>query len=108
MAELRTKTSVSWLNYCPSEETTTANEDVLTFWGMFVPPEIPESDGDIEHVIRAGERLDALALTYYRDEQLSWVIAVRNGMDLPDAQMVIGATITVPDPQVVLTQIVTK
>lgn len=106
MPELRAKDSLTWLNRCPSEETTAANEDVLTFWGMFIPPEIPDSDGDIEHKIRAGERLDSLAVTYYRDGSLWWVIAVRNNMDLPDAQMVVGRTITVPDPQVVLTQIV--
>jgi len=108
MPKLRPKNAFSWLNYCPSEETLAANNALITFWGMMEPPQMDDSDGDIEHVVRAGERLDALALRYYNDDRLWWVIAIRNNMDLPDAQMVTGQTITVPDPQVVLTTYVTQ
>jgi hypothetical protein len=75
---------------------------------MLEPPEIPDLDGDIEHEIVAGERLEGLAYRYYNEPLLWWVIALRNDMDLPDVEAVPGKMVTVPDPSWVHSNIVRR
>lgn len=91
----------SWTNFCETESTQIPNGDTVTFMGDFLAPEIPDSPGDREHVIVRGDRLDKLALDEYGEQLLWWVIAVRNGYDLPDADMVIGEKVIIPDPAIV-------
>ena len=77
----------------------------VTFFGFFEPPDFPESDGDIDHTVADRDRLDKLAQTHYQDELLFWVIAVRNNIDLPDANLSPGDKIVIPDPVVVRSRV---
>jgi len=78
---------------------------LVTFLGFFVPPEFPESDGDIDYTVQDRDRLDKLAQTHYQDEELFWVIAVRNNIDLPDAELYPGKKIVIPDPVLVRSRV---
>lgn len=78
---------------------------IVTFLGFFDPPEFPDSVGDIDYTVEDGDRLDTLALTHYDDEELFWVIAVRNNIDLPDAELNAGDRIIIPDPVLVRSRI---
>ena len=91
----------SWTNFADTEETTIDTGDTIAFLGDFKAPDIPESNGDMERVIQDGDRLDRMALEAYGEQLLWWVIAVRNGYDLPDANLVVGKKIIIPDPDLV-------
>ncbi|MFA4971278.1 MAG: hypothetical protein WC683_01610 [bacterium] len=41
-------------------------------------------------------RLDILSLRYYSRSDRGWVIAARNGMDLPDVQLYVGRLLKIP------------
>lgn len=79
-------------------------EDVSWF-GPSVMPDLSDRDGDIEHLVQTGDRLDKLALTFYGSELLWWVIAAKNGFDLPAVQVQAGVVLVIPDPSFVSTQI---
>ena len=93
----------SWTNYMKDESTIIANGDEVSFLGFFelFTPDIPDSPGDLEHIVSERDRLDTLAQNNYGEELLWWVIAVRNDFVLPDLDLKIGATIIIPDPDLV-------
>ena len=41
-------------------------------------PEIPPTENDIYAIVAAGDRYDTLALQFYNDSSLWWVIAIAN------------------------------
>jgi hypothetical protein len=53
------------------------------------PREIGTATGRIEHTVRAGDRLDALARHYYNDDRLWWRIVDANPEFLFGADMVL-------------------
>ena len=90
------------MNFMDQEESEIGNSGVfVTFLGSFNPPNFPDSIGDIDYTVQTRDRLDKLALKYYDDQELFWVIAVRNNLDLPDANLNAGMRIVIPDPVVV-------
>ena len=94
------------MKFMPQEESEIGASGVfVTFLGFFSPPELPDSDGDIDHTIEDRDRLDRLAQKYYGDQLLWWVIAVRNNIDLADAELNPGGHIVIPDPVVVRSRI---
>ncbi len=58
-------------------------------------PDILSGVDTVDHVIKAGERLDTLASLYYGDEELWWVIALANRIMDPFS-LSIGTRIRVP------------
>jgi nucleoid-associated protein YgaU len=94
------------IKFMSIEETEIGSTGVIvTFLGFFEPPEFPDSDGDIDYTIEDRDRLDTLAQRVYGDELLWWVIAVRNNIDLPDAELNPGDQIVIPDPVVVRSRV---
>ena len=94
------------MRFMPHEESEIGNTGVIvTFLGFFDPPEFPDSVGDIDHTVEEGERLDTLALDFYDEQELFWVIAVRNDIDLPDAELNAGDRIIIPDPVLVRSRV---
>jgi hypothetical protein len=68
--------------------------------------EMPNWEGvtedEITHVIdSSSERLDKLAYRYWGEErqELYWVIAARNSLDLPDVELYEGRKIKIPSKQ---------
>jgi hypothetical protein len=60
------------------------NNDILKtpsgapyYRGKFYP-NVPLSENDIYIITTIGDRLDALAYTYYKDPELWWIISVAN------------------------------
>lgn len=62
--------------------------------------------GDFTYTLKQGDRLDKLAEKYYGDQQLWWVLAYRNDIVFPPAQVYAGRKITIVDPQFVLEELV--
>lgn len=55
------------------------------------------TDSEVDYVVGASwMRLDILAKAFYNSEELMWVIAARNNLDLPDVQLYVGQRIKIP------------
>jgi nucleoid-associated protein YgaU len=77
-----------------------ATADGLTVFEGIRPREIGTATGVIEHVVKAGDRLDLLAGHYYNDDRLWWRIVDANPDFLYGGDMVLekmeGQVILVP------------
>lgn len=82
--------------------------DGVEFWDVLDLPPYKPREGDIPHVVRGHDRIDLLAQKYYRDPVLWWVIAWANDLEILPTQLVVGASITVPDPNYVSTILFNK
>ena len=61
-------------------------------------PEVPLSENDIYVYTTQGDRFDVLALQYYKDSSLWWVISIANTNILPQNSLIIpeGLQIRIP------------
>ena len=61
-------------------------------------PEVPLSENDIYVISTQGDRFDVLALQYYKNSSLWWVISIANTDKLPQNSLVIpeGLQIRIP------------
>ena len=59
-------------------------------------PDIPETDSDIIHIVKPGERLDLLAYQYYGDVGLWWVISRANRLDPSDIGLDAAIELRIP------------
>lgn len=99
---------LSWLNFCQPQSLNTtkgsiSNKRRTDFWGIFISPNLPNSDSDSIHIVKAGERIDQIANHYYGSPMLWWVIAEKNNLDLPQAELRQGMNLTIPSVPVVET-----
>ena len=72
---------------------------------IWSPPELPEivaQPDDITHVVEGRDRLDALALRYYQDHRLDWLIAMANNILDFTVDMVPGTDLIIPSPRYIL------
>ena len=99
MANVRINTR-SWLRKCALEEEQ-VGDTIYTSWGEFEPPVIDPQDGDLTHLVMAGDRIDSLASRYYGDPRFWWVIAQANDMDDPVTALHKGLEIKVPNQRYV-------
>jgi nucleoid-associated protein YgaU len=67
-----------------------APDGAMVFEGIR-PRDIEPAEGVIEHVIKAGDRLDLLAGHYYNDDRLWWRIVDANPEFLYGGDMVLDA-----------------
>jgi len=104
--------NASWLKYCRLEavprksDRDILNPLVVRWWGMFEPPVFPALDGDIDYLVQLDDRCDSLALQFYSEPLLWWVIAARNDIDDPVVALHAGERIVIPEPAYVQNQIV--
>jgi hypothetical protein len=75
----------------------------VRFLGPFKEPDLSGSNnGEIEIVVESPyDRLEKYAAKYYGDPLLWPVIALRNGIDLPDNELYPGRRILIPAPDFV-------
>jgi nucleoid-associated protein YgaU len=66
------------------------------YYAPILYPKIIEKDTDIIHNIRAGDRLDLLANTYYGDVNLWWIISRANRLDPSALSLQVGTTLRIP------------
>lgn len=80
----------------------------VRFLNRFVFPNFSGAEQDeFEYVCQSNwERLDKLAKKYYGDERLWWVIAARNGLELPDQSLYKGRKVMIPSADFVRKKIV--
>jgi hypothetical protein len=83
-------------------------EDGVVTWTRFDVPEFSEREGDVIVTLDNDEPPDMLALRYYGNPRLWWVIAVANDIFCPILQFTQGTTLRIPDATYVLSQIGTE
>lgn len=71
------------------------------FWDLTEFPDIPQQPDDLRHVVQSVDRMDTLAQRYYQDPIYWWVIAVANGMELIQIDLVVGSALRIPSPRFV-------
>lgn len=96
----------SWLNFCEPVSLYTVkgsinNKRRSDFWDLFVPPTIASTDSDTIHIVAARERIENIAYRYYGSPLLWWVIAERNNIDLPLAELRQGMRLVIPSKSVI-------
>jgi hypothetical protein len=65
------------------------------------PFEMPSWDGvtdnEVEYIVSdSWMRIDILARHFYGNEEMGWIIAARNNMDLPDVELYPGRSLKIP------------
>lgn len=75
--------------------------DGYEFWDLFEPPVIPPQPDDAFYRIKAGDRIDLLANTFYGDPILWWVIALANDLELLPTEINEGDVIRIPSSRFV-------
>lgn len=85
-------------------------EAFVRFKNRFVMPDFTGVEADERTYVcqTEWERLDKIAKAYYNDEKLWWILAARNGMELPDQSIYKGRVIKVPSPDFVRSKIIGK
>lgn len=86
--------------YLQSQLFSSGTDDTQTKFQGVRTRRIPETSGVVEHVIKAGERLDLLARDYYNDDRLWWRILDANPDFLYGGQLLLddheGEIILIP------------
>ncbi len=79
----------------PDEETSA----LVRFRGPFIMPDWQDvEENEFEYVVQESwKRLDSIAHEVYGDVHMMWVIAARNHMDLPSAQVYKGQKLKLPN-----------
>jgi len=95
----------SWLTFCGEEKAEDSELDAeVQFFTPFEAPADPDDEEQAlekEIEVQSTTRIDVLAKQLYGDEMLWWVIAWRNGLDLPDADLSPGMILAIPPPDYV-------
>ena len=91
----------SWMNFMPEQlEYDKETESMVRFRGMFEMPNWDGvEDGEITHIVETEwERLDNLAAIYWGvdRQEMYWIIAARNNLDLYDVDLYRGRAIKIP------------
>jgi hypothetical protein len=68
----------------------------VVFWGPTNPPDVDPDPNDIEHTVTISDRLDLIASRRMGDEQLGWIIMLRNNLRLVPNDLVPGMKIYIP------------
>lgn len=72
--------------------------DGVQFFDVLTLPSIPVQPDDLIHVVQQSDRIDNIAVKYYGDPVLWWVIAAVNDIELPPFGMEVGARLRIPSP----------
>lgn len=84
------------------------SDQYIRFMDPFVPPDLTDVEQSETTMVLESpwDRLDLIADRFYGDPALWWVIALRNGLDLPDNEMYPGQVLYIPAPDFVRRRIV--
>ena len=83
----------------PRSPLTTArffNSGGTRFWGNTDPPAIEPAEDDILYTVREIDRIDTIAVAFYGDPTLGWVIQLLNMIYLIPNDMPPGTEIRIP------------
>ena len=76
----------------------------VEYWELDLLPKIPLQPDDLYVRVTDQDRIDQLAVKYYSDPNLWWVIATANDMELLPTQLVPDEVIRIPSPSYVRNQ----
>lgn len=76
-------------------------------WDILDLPDIPEQNDDLNYQVKGGavERMDRLAVRFYGDARLWWVIAAANNIELVPADLNEGDILRIPSPRFVMQEL---
>lgn len=74
----------------------------VEFWELDVLPVVPLQPDDQYIRVTDKDRIDQLAVRFYNDPVLWWVIATANGMELLPSDLIPDTVIRIPAPSYVL------
>jgi len=66
------------------------------YLGSIIYPKIKPTNDDMYIISEQGDRLDILALKYYNDETLWWIIAVANNLNDASYSITPGTQLRIP------------
>ena len=66
------------------------------YWGLAILPSIPPGDDDKLYELTLHDRIDRLAVTFYGDPRMEWVIKRANGLYLWPIGASPGTVIRIP------------
>lgn len=70
--------------------------DGFEFWNLLELPTIPSQPDDTTYQVKTGDRIDLIAVQYYGDPILWWVIAVANDMEFIPTDLNVGRVLRIP------------
>jgi hypothetical protein len=81
--------------------------DGVEHWDILDLPTIVEQQDDLLYQVKKGltERIDRLAVRFYGDSKLWWIIAAANNMEIAPTDLNEGDIITIPSPRYVLEEL---
>ena len=76
-------------------------------WDILDLPTLVEQSDDITYQVRRGviERIDKLAVRFYGDAKLWWVIAAANGLEIIPTDLNEGDILIIPSPRYILQEL---
>ena len=74
----------------------TTSNTKIQYLGSVIYPKIKASDDDMYIISDAGDRLDILALKYYNDQNLWWIIATANNLNEASYSITPGIQLRIP------------
>ena len=77
-------------------KTLTKKDTKKTYLSSVIYPKIKASDDDMYIISDAGDRLDILALKYYGDQNLWWIIATANNLNEASYSITPGIQLRIP------------
>ena len=76
--------------------TLTKTDTKKMYLSSVIYPKIKASDDDMYIISDAGDRLDILALKYYNDQNLWWIIATANNLNEASYSITPGIQLRIP------------
>jgi hypothetical protein len=77
-------------------KTLTKKDTKKMYLSSVIYPKIKASDDDMYIISDAGDRLDILALKYYNDQNLWWIIATANNLNEASYSITPGIQLRIP------------
>ena len=74
----------------------TTSNTKIQYLGSVIYPKIKPSDNDIYIISDSSDRLDILALKYYNDQSLWWIIATDNNLNDASYSIESGKQLRIP------------
>jgi len=77
----------------------------VEFWEIPEYPNIDPREDDLIHQVDATDRMDRIAVKYYRDPGLWWVIALANNKRNLPRDLEVGESLRIPAPTYVFSEL---
>ena len=80
--------------------------DSVEFWDTMALPDATPRPDDIQYIVKAGDRIDLLAATFYQDPAMWWVLAWANNLEILPTDLKENMQIRVPSREFVVNEMI--